>query len=346
MPAEVLIAIAVLAALAVGAAVLAGGADRRGPRQRRAAAGRVGPSAARRIASGVWRVIDRSVAMYLIRGLADRASSPPGDPPTPAGTPVRHAHARPAATPTVVAVAPRTRLARDSAGVLLVMVAVLFVVANMLPPGEQDVLSVDSSSRSPAELTLMPGLLGPTAVAGLSSPTPGGEASPAPLTDPPAVITEPPAVSPAAPSTPGLPTPSPTLTQPPPSPTAAPPTVAPPTVRPRPRITPPPTAQPTAPPTAAPSAPPTAAPTAVPPKAVIVAVLTCAPPGAPLTFDGASQSTGEASYLWSFDDGTSSTEPVVVHSFSGDQAVYNVILTVTGPGGSDAASIEIRIPCP
>jgi PKD repeat protein len=59
----------------------------------------------------------------------------------------------------------------------------------------------------------------------------------------------------------------------------------------------------------------------------------------------ASSSTGEAAYSWDFDDGTTASTAVVDHGFSGAVSTYNVILTVTGPGGSDAAFVTIHVPC-
>jgi PKD repeat protein len=70
---------------------------------------------------------------------------------------------------------------------------------------------------------------------------------------------------------------------------------------------------------------------------------TCADPGSEITFD-ASGSTGATSYTWDFDGGTGSGE-VVSHAFDGEQSTYHVILTVSGPGGSDTTSVTVSVPC-
>ena len=62
-----------------------------------------------------------------------------------------------------------------------------------------------------------------------------------------------------------------------------------------------------------------------------------------MAFNG-SGSTGETSYLWAFDDGSTSTAANPSHSFS-DAGSYSVILTVTGPGGQDPALKVINVPC-
>jgi gliding motility-associated-like protein len=48
------------------------------------------------------------------------------------------------------------------------------------------------------------------------------------------------------------------------------------------------------------------------------------------------------SYLWEFDDGTSSTEFEPLHTFAED-GVYNVKLTVTGQGGRDYAYRQVEV---
>jgi PKD repeat protein len=125
-----------------------------------------------------------------------------------------------------------------------------------------------------------------------------------------------------------------------------------PTPRPTPRptptpgATPRPTPRPTPGATLAPTPPPTPAPTAVPaaPNAAISATPQCGP--APLAVDfNASGSTGATSWAWDFDDGATASGAVTSHVFSGTATVYNVILTVTGPGGSDFASVAIHVPC-
>ncbi|MEQ6119450.1 PKD domain-containing protein [Reichenbachiella sp. MALMAid0571] len=48
------------------------------------------------------------------------------------------------------------------------------------------------------------------------------------------------------------------------------------------------------------------------------------------------------SYLWDFGDGTTSTEPVVVHEYS-DGGYYTVSLTVTGSTGTDSEEVNLAI---
>ena len=68
---------------------------------------------------------------------------------------------------------------------------------------------------------------------------------------------------------------------------------------------------------------------------------------APLTvnFTG-SNSTDTTSYSWDFDDdGASSTEANPEHTFTAP-GVYNVVLTVNGPGGTDTANVQITVNTP
>lgn len=64
---------------------------------------------------------------------------------------------------------------------------------------------------------------------------------------------------------------------------------------------------------------------------------------APLTVQFTDQSTGAiTARFWNFSDGTSSAEPNPVHTFT-RPGIYNVFLTVTGPGGSSTASRQITV---
>jgi PKD repeat protein len=58
----------------------------------------------------------------------------------------------------------------------------------------------------------------------------------------------------------------------------------------------------------------------------------------------ASGSTHATGFSWDFDDGSSSSSSSVSHKFGSDPT-YNVVLTVTGPGGSDVWTIAIHVPC-
>ncbi|MFL5671850.1 MAG: PKD domain-containing protein [Chloroflexota bacterium] len=62
-----------------------------------------------------------------------------------------------------------------------------------------------------------------------------------------------------------------------------------------------------------------------------------------MAFNG-SGSTGETSYVWDFDDGSTSTAANPSHTFS-DARSYSVILTVKGPGGQDQAFKVVNVPC-
>ncbi|MFQ3568070.1 MAG: PKD domain-containing protein [Aggregatilineales bacterium] len=64
---------------------------------------------------------------------------------------------------------------------------------------------------------------------------------------------------------------------------------------------------------------------------------------APLTVQFTDQSAGAVTArFWNFSDGTSSAEPNPVHTFT-RPGIYNVFLTVTGPGGSSTTSRQITV---
>jgi PKD repeat protein len=64
---------------------------------------------------------------------------------------------------------------------------------------------------------------------------------------------------------------------------------------------------------------------------------------APLTVQFTDQSAGAVTArFWNFSDGTSSAETNPVHTFT-RPGIYNVFLTVTGPGGSSTASRQITV---
>ncbi len=101
----------------------------------------------------------------------------------------------------------------------------------------------------------------------------------------------------------------------------------------------PPTPRPTPKPTRRPTPKPTAAPA---PTAVIDVSASCADPDVAITFD-ASASSHATAWHWDFDGGSADTK-VANHSYAAD-GTYTVILTVTGPGGTDFASKVINVPC-
>ena len=66
----------------------------------------------------------------------------------------------------------------------------------------------------------------------------------------------------------------------------------------------------------------------------------------PLTVRFTNQSTGNiTSYAWNFGDGQTSTEPNPTHTFSA-VGTYNVLLTVTGPGGTSSVVRKITVEDP
>jgi PKD repeat protein len=64
---------------------------------------------------------------------------------------------------------------------------------------------------------------------------------------------------------------------------------------------------------------------------------------APLTVQFTNQSTGDiTSYFWNFGDGATSTDRNPSHIFRG-VGTYNVILTITGPGGSSIVTRQVSV---
>ncbi|MEX0288032.1 MAG: malectin domain-containing carbohydrate-binding protein, partial [Flavobacteriaceae bacterium] len=78
-----------------------------------------------------------------------------------------------------------------------------------------------------------------------------------------------------------------------------------------------------------------------PPVAVASSDVTSGDPDLTVNFTG-SNSTDATSFSWDFDDGGSSTLADPQHVFTAP-GVYNVELTVTGPGGSDMATVQITV---
>lgn len=67
---------------------------------------------------------------------------------------------------------------------------------------------------------------------------------------------------------------------------------------------------------------------------------------APLTIQFTDQSTGTiTSYLWNFLDGTTSTDRNPAHNFT-IPGTYNILLTVTGPGGPSTTTRQITVTSP
>jgi hypothetical protein len=217
-----------------------------------------------------------------------------------------HAH------PVVSGTTRRIILWRDASAVLFVVIAVAFVAQLVLSRGPDQTAAIPTGGGSAL----------PTQAALGSSATPGvteGVPTIGPVVDPSLI-----------PNIEATPTPIPT-----PRPTSTP--------RPTPRPTVKPSSAPTAPP---PPATPVVTPTPAPPIAVIAASPQCGPAPLSVAFD-ASASSGATAYAWDFDDpnGGNRSDASVDHVFDGGRLTYNVTLTVTGPGGSDAAFVTIHVPC-
>ena len=331
-------------------------------------------------ADGLVDILDRSFGAYLLRRLTGRPTEPapadayprrsyrptrsrigsappmrrrphgrlgsrsrhirrPGSRPTPlAGAAVERTR------PAVVAgsagaaapLAPRTRLVRDAGFALIGLASLGLIVFTFMPHTSgprrptgsvfavvRASVTPEPSVRPQPSATPLPSATAEPQVTPEPSATPTGEVADATAT--PAETTKPLSVTPRPTA---RPTPRPTLR-----------TV--PTDTPRP--TPPPTPAATPKPTPKPTPSPTPTPTPAAPVAHITASATCTAAGGTISFDG-SGSTGADSYSWDFDDGGASTSANPDHQFV-DERTYTVILTVTGPGGTDPTSTVISVPC-
>lgn len=240
--------------------------------------------------------------------------------------------------PTVAPPPPRSRVLRDAGFALIALSAIALVAVVAWPHGPAggrptgSFVAVAPASATPhttPKATPAPPVATATPMP-TPVPTPVPTAVPTPI--PPLIPTETPLPT-ALPT--AAPTPKATA-----KPTAQPASATPrPTARPTPTPTPKPTPKPTPVPT------PTPTPTPAAPHAVIGVSAPCTDPNGSISFTG-SNSTGEDSYLWDFDDNNAtSTQANPSHSFDGAQSSYLVILKVTGPGGSDPASTVINVPC-
>ena len=226
----------------------------------------------------------------------------------------------PAPTPRPQDTARRRRalLWRDASAVLFVVVAVVLIVQLALGNRDGDVAVVVSPSPT----------LEPSDVAIVITPEPSPSPSPSPTPTLGPVVDES-----LLPSLEASPTPVPVIT-PAPTPVATP------------RKTPTPTRTPTKPPPTKAPPPPPPTPSQAPPNAVISSpsgtISICAVSSVGFQSAG---STGVTSYHWDFDDGGSSSLASPNHVFSGTQSTYTVILTVSGPGGTDGAFVVINVTC-
>jgi hypothetical protein len=249
------------------------------------------------------------------------ATEPPnvgGPPPLWDGGPTRAAlvipNARVTSNPGPI-VDRRRLLWRDSATILIGLVIALLAAQALLPG--YSLLPTGSPTPEPSGIAigsfLPPLSLAPGETFGpIIDPSLGIDATPTPIP----VITL-------------GPSPSPT-----PSPSATPKTVP----------TPKPSTKPKPTPTPAPNPTPTPAPTPVvtPPPTPPTAGFTWAE-NLPLTIDFTNTSTNDTSWDWDFGDGqpnSSAQNPTHVYLSSG---TYNVTLTVQGPGGSDAVTIQVDV---
>ncbi len=354
MPFESLLPIVVVV-LVVGAAVVAAG-YRPG--------GRAAPTRARNPRrTRLPGLIDRSVGMYVLRGLASRGTGASTDAqahgiaePSPAEIAYRIG-APGAAVPERDRVAgatfahsahggvaskapPRKLIWRDAAIVLFAFAFVALAATNLVPKREQETLGIISEDPFPAQVTADPRAPAGSALAAAPSASPGPVTEPTPPQPPPTPppASEPPGVipTPGAISTPGSrptstprPTPDPT-SPPPPTPTPSPR----PTVTPSPRPTLPPTPSPTPTPTPAPT------PTPTPPPTPVVAAIQCAVTLLTVTCDG-SASSGAQTYTWTFEEGPTFTtsEPTAAHTYL-LPGTYTVTLTVHGAGDASSSASE------
>ena len=219
---------------------------------------------------------------------------------------------------------PRMRLWRDTTAVLVVF-AVAIAVFDWLPRPQQAVLS---ATDAPTQLLGKPQTIPP----GSNEPPASASAGPD-LSSEPATMGPPVAPSPA--TTP-RPTPRPTPRQTPqPSPQSP---------SPSPSDTPTPTDTPAPSPTDTPN--PTGTPAPAPPVAIIGTPV-CAAASFTISFDGSASTGPIDTYAWDFGDLGSSSQAVIDHTYAaGPPTQYTVTLTVTGPGGSDIATVIVDVPCP
>jgi hypothetical protein len=262
-------------------------------------------------------VVDGDDPMRALRHrLRARAEPEPiASPPTPSEMPVLETVERSRAAEDER----RRQLWRDSATILIGVVLVLLLGQTFFP----QVASGPAGSPTPLPSTVNIGSFGPP----ISLP-PG--ATFGPIIDPSIGIDR-------------TPTPIPVITMgPTPSPSPSP----------KPSPTKKPSPKPTVKPTVKPTTNPTSGSTAPPPTAEPTPTITEPPPPvASFTFEVTllsvkftSTSTGASGWAWEFGDpaaGTSSEEnPTYVYLAPGD---YEVKLTVTGPGGSNAATEVVSV---
>ena len=207
----------------------------------------------------------------------------------------------------------RRQLWRDTA-IILSGIVIALLIAQVLLPG-----AGGTAMASPTPITTGFGA-GPTA-----SPDGGPSASSVPLVDPSLGID-------------ATPTPIPVVTLPPTG------SAAPTQPNSTPAATPKPTRTPK--PTTAPSPVPTLEPTPTPeitPLPKPVAIFDCTPL-AGLLLSCSESSTDATSWLWDWGDGTqdSGSNPGP-HTYASDLSPVTVTLTVTGPGGTDAASHQYTL---
>ena len=266
--------------------------------------------------------------------------------------PARRAQPPTAIVPAVPQQSPRpsrARLVRDTLGAAFVLVGFVVVFANLLPvKAEPDGSVLDATGApafTPVVVTPQPAASAVALAPATAEPTPAPTLAPIPAPTPtgtPALVSSTPSPTPVAAAT-AAPTPAPT-----PAPTVKP------TPRPTPRPTPPPTPPPTSPPTPKPTPKPTPPPTPqpTPPPAAQITAFSAPGNALPLVSITFSFSFRNAtSFSIDYDDnssgdsgglgGTGSDSTTHGYALPG---VYHVVLTVSGPGGSDAASVTVSVP--
>lgn len=207
----------------------------------------------------------------------------------------------------------RRQLWRDSATILIGVVIALLAAQTFFPSTTS--VPGSSSSELPTQVAVVsfapPISLAPGATLGPILPSIDIDASPTPI---PVITMAPP-----------TPTPEPTVSG---GPSGSP------GPSPRPSRTPAPTASGKPVATPAPTVPPPTAP---------IAKFTCAQDGATLTINCTDQSTGTvSSRLWAFGEGATATGDAPSHTYAAP-GIYEVTLTVEGPGGTSQLKKNVTV---
>lgn len=265
---------------------------------------------------------DDLLSPAAIAAAAAAAAALSREPLPAAASQLRGSGAAAVARPRRTSARPRALLWRDASAVLFGVVGLFLIIQLAIGNNNNDGTVVVLPTRT---ATPEPSF---TDVAIVITPEPSRSTAPTigPVIDPSLI----PAID-------ATPSPSPAIT---PAPTPAP----------TPRVTPKPTPRPTKTPTPTPKPTPTPVPTPVPVNAVIASPGngSCFTTGTNVGFSAAG-TTGATTYNWNFDDGVSGPlgTQTTSHVYA-NNGTYGIILTASGPGGSDLAgtSINIKSSCP